>query len=93
MTNTRPPAQNGGRREASGPSEVFDEREVRPPRDHEAASIALAEVQQWLQRLDLIRDMGHSGDTDVSVVVSRRPRISASKKPNAASPINVVNAR
>lgn len=34
------------------------------PADHEAASIALQEVQQWLQRLELIREMAHAGDDD-----------------------------
>ena len=45
---------------------------MRPPREHEAAQIALAEVQQWLQRLDLIRDMGPGDESDErSVIVER----------------------
>lgn len=42
------------------------------PADHEAASIALQEVQQWLQRLELIREMAQSGsDDDRNRIVER----------------------
>jgi len=40
------------------------------PADHEAASVALQEVQQWLQRLELIREMARSGD-DRNRIVER----------------------
>ncbi len=42
------------------------------PADHEAAAIALQEVQQWLQRLELIRDMAETGsDDDRNRIVER----------------------
>lgn len=36
----------------------------RTPRDPEAASLALAEVQDWLARLSLLRDLTHEGSND-----------------------------
>lgn len=52
--------------------DTADDQEVRPPRDHEAAQNALAEVQQWLQRLELIRDMSATdGDDERSAIVER----------------------
>ncbi|MGB7180334.1 MAG: CBS domain-containing protein, partial [Burkholderiaceae bacterium] len=74
MTNTPNPRQQDDSLSSSAPGQQTGDEtiEVRPPRDHEAAQIALAEVQQWLQRLDLIRDMGHSDRTDDrSVIVER----------------------
>ena len=49
-----------------------EQADMRPPRDHEAASIALSEVQQWLQRFELIKDVGASeGSDDRAEIVER----------------------
>src|SRR5690606_20425653 len=40
------------------------EQGARTPRDPEAASLALAEVQDWLGRLSLIRDMARQQPAD-----------------------------
>src|SRR5690554_8088168 len=40
------------------------EQGARTPRDPEAASLALAEVQDWLGRLSLIRDMARQETDD-----------------------------
>jgi magnesium transporter len=56
---------------AGGPDSVESE-ESAVPADHEAAVLALAEVEQWLQRLELIREMARPpGDADRQPIVDR----------------------
>lgn len=61
---TEPDADEQRRRDLAAPA---------LPRDHEAASMALEEVQQWLQRLQLIREMARPdvGDDGRAVLVER----------------------
>ncbi|MEZ5658791.1 MAG: magnesium transporter [Burkholderiaceae bacterium] len=52
------------------PAEI--ESDVAVPADHEVASLALAEVQQWLRRLELIREMARpAGDGERDSIVER----------------------
>ncbi|MEZ5739953.1 MAG: magnesium transporter [Burkholderiaceae bacterium] len=50
---------------AADAAQAIDERtDIAAPADHEVATQALQEVQQWLQRLDLIREMPRPAEED-----------------------------